>query len=389
MYLNEAKQIIQQSITPYGYLASVNNIANYQRVWSRDATMTGIASMLVDKDYDPSPFLNSITYLCNSSTEWGQIPSNISVIEKEIKPSYGSLVGRVDATTWWIVGACILAKKDIIYKAKYAEKIERALSILNAWEMNNRDLLYTPLGGNWADEYITYGYTLYDNCLRYWALDLAGKLYNNNTWKTKAERVKLAIEANFNPHSTQSDRIHPLAFDKINHNSHLYWMSSFSPNGYNTRWDMAGNALAILLGLCENSIYTIDYIQSLNRKYQHWLLPTFYPVIDKSDKDWTMLENNYSYQFKNEPYHFHNGGSWPIFLGWLSLALRIANQKPIADNIKNELENNFEKNPEYRFAEYWDIRDKTPHGTNHLCFSAAGYLLMSTTDLEHIKTTLF
>jgi hypothetical protein len=32
--------------------------------------------------------------------------------------------------------------------------------------------LYVPLSGNWADEYITDGYVLYDQLLRVWAFVL-------------------------------------------------------------------------------------------------------------------------------------------------------------------------------------------------------------------------
>ncbi|MBK7466490.1 MAG: hypothetical protein IPJ43_06555 [Saprospiraceae bacterium] len=48
--------------------------------------------------------------------------------------------------------------------------IYKCLNVLEIWEYNSRGLIYTPLGGNWADEYPTSGYTLYDNVLRYWAL---------------------------------------------------------------------------------------------------------------------------------------------------------------------------------------------------------------------------
>jgi hypothetical protein len=44
------------------------------------------------------------------------------------------------------------------------------LTSFEAWEFNNKGLLYVPLSGNWADEYITDGYVLYDQLLRVWAL---------------------------------------------------------------------------------------------------------------------------------------------------------------------------------------------------------------------------
>jgi hypothetical protein len=41
--------------------------------------------------------------------------------------------------------------------------IQKCLQFLEAWEFNNKHLLYVSLSGNWADEYITDGYVLMIN----------------------------------------------------------------------------------------------------------------------------------------------------------------------------------------------------------------------------------
>ena len=93
-----------------------------------------------------------------------------------VEVSYGGLAGRVDAVTWFIIGVCQYAfyKKDEAFIQKYDSNIQKCLQLLEAWEFNNKHLLYVPLSGNCADEYITDGYVLYDQLLRVWAL----KSYN-------------------------------------------------------------------------------------------------------------------------------------------------------------------------------------------------------------------
>ena len=48
--------------------------------------------------------------------------------------------------------------------------IEKVNFLLGAWEFNNRGLLYIPVTGDWADEYIHNGYILYDQLLYLQAL---------------------------------------------------------------------------------------------------------------------------------------------------------------------------------------------------------------------------
>jgi hypothetical protein len=46
--------------------------------------------------------------------------------------------------------------------SKYGD-IQKCLQFLEAWEFNNKHLLYVSPSGNWADEYITDGYVLMIN----------------------------------------------------------------------------------------------------------------------------------------------------------------------------------------------------------------------------------
>ncbi len=379
MYRFEAIETIHRAIIPEGIMASSEYKDNYRAIWSRDSMMTGIVGFLQGDELIIDAYKSSINTLALYQGISGQIPSNVSFIKDEVKLSYGSTVGRIDATTWWTIGACFYLSKveNLEMKQRLKTNVTRALEILDAWEINTKGLIYTPLGGNWADEYFMSGYTLYDNALRYWALKLAAKVYQEENWIEKAEKVKKIIVENFNSTTKEENTYHPKAYKNMISEHLNYLPMSFSANGYNTQWDMAGNALALILKLNNHPEKLKSYLLEMNQKFNHWMLPVFYPIVHESDWQWNLLKNNYSYSFKNLPYHFHNGGSWPIFLGWLCLGLRMNMEEEIPNQIRNEYEKLIEVHPSSRFNEYYTSNELKPKGVNQLCYSANGYLLMN------------
>jgi len=371
MFTQKALQVIEQSISEQGILASCERKDNYARVWSRDSMMTGITGILIKNQTIVDGLRKSVKTLAKHQAENGQIPSNVD----GEKVSYGTLVGRTDATVWWIIGACeyIMYAKDEDFKKALKEKIDKAFSCLKTWEFNQRGLVYSPLGGNWADEYVTSGYVLYDNVLRYWAFKSAAEVYEDANLQSLAEKTKELIENNFRKSSTGAERYHEKAYQKATEKP--YFWASLNANGYDERFDLAGNALAVFLGLDLDLSAFTHFLEQLKSEFGHWMLPVFYPIVFPEDADWNLLENNYSYQFKNQPYHFHNGGSWPIYLGWLCLGLKKRKHNEISLKIVTEYEKLLtEKGAD--FSEYYSTDQLIPSGTEFLCFSACGYLLM-------------
>ncbi len=371
MFIQKALQVIEQSVSEQGILASCIKKDNYARVWSRDSMMTGITGILIKNQTIVDGLGKSVKTLARHQAENGQIPSNVD----GEKVSYGTLVGRTDATVWWIIGACeyIIYTRDEEVKKALKEKIDKAFSCLKTWEFNQRGLLYSPLGGNWADEYVTSGYVLYDNVLRYWAYKSAAQVYEGTALQSLAETTKKLIENNFRKSSCTTDRYHETAYRKANEKP--YFWASLNANGYDERFDLAGNALAVFLGFDLDLDAFTHFLEKLNVEFGHWMLPVFYPIIFPKDQDWNLLENNYSYQFKNQPYHFHNGGSWPIYLGWLCLGLKKRKYDEIPLKILAEYEKLLTgKGADFR--EYYSTDQLIPAGTEFLCFSACGYLMM-------------
>jgi Alkaline and neutral invertase len=398
--INQAILQIQQATTPYGIVASTNITDNYNRIWSRDSVIAGLAGLWSNDATITEGLLRSLLILQKAQAETGQLPSNVtspcpsegggtaainslSGIPLASPPrqgaaSYGGLTGRVDATTWWIIGVCeyLKATKQPLHH-QFRESVNKAFLVLKAWEMNTRGLLYSPLGGNWADEYVTQGYTLYDNCLYLWALESAAVAFENTDFKTKAAGLRQMIAQNFYLKQKNNDTkdYHPTARQNATENP-PYWVAALAPNGYDTRFDMAGNALAEFLGIGQAEISTKNLNNWLNKRatvQKNWLLPVFYPIIHENDVDWRLLHNNFAYNFKNNPHHFHNGGCWFVWLGFLAMALRKNGCTATADHIATQIHTSLStENPPYTFHEYWNTQNFAPDGTKNLCFSAAG-----------------
>lgn len=376
MYREQALGVLYSAIVPHGILASPRHHDNYRKVWSRDGAMACMALLLEHDDAALQVLHNTVYSLGKQQSKTGQLPSNV---DEHGKASYGGLAGRVDATTWWIISACWLMREDASTKTHLQPKVEAAFGVLDAWEMNGRGFVYTPLGGNWADEYISEGYVLYDQLLRYWAFRAYYHVTSAETWAQRAEALQQNIRYNYAfDHAPAGDEYHPTAYARAD-KSKWFWPMSFSPAGYECRWDMAANALAVMLGVNVQASNLSSAVIEFGKEIGHYVLPAFYPVIAEDDPKWWLLHTNYAYTYKNRPYHFHNGGAWPVFNGLLGLALAIQGHKEVAQLQLRDLEkcmNNVAA--EQRFTEYWDIRDQSAGGVAPLCFSAAGYLWLNT-----------
>ncbi|MEZ4798709.1 MAG: glycoside hydrolase 100 family protein [Flavobacteriales bacterium] len=321
------------------------------------------------------PFICRATKLTN-----GQIPSNVST---DGKVSFGGTAGRIDATTWWIVAACWALNLDYSLEDYLLPKIKKAMAVTKAWEYNQKGFVYTPLGGNWADEYISSGYTLYDQALRYWGMRSLGSVIQDTQILEEANELRQNIIHNFSfSHKPDGSEYHPVAYKEA-YKKMDFWPSTFSPAGYDSRWDLAANALALLVGLNNNVNELANYVNQFFEMNSSQMLPVFFPIIQPEDDEWKLLSHNYSYSFKNYPYQFHNGGSWPVFNGLLALAFTLNGRDDISKNILASHHDNFTGNDASKmFSEYWDVRSGEPKGVSQLCFSAAGYIMMNTTPKE-------
>ena len=101
----DALTLLRKLTTSRGIMASTIDSDNYKRVWARDSVICGIAGILAEDQAIIDGLKISLLTLAEHQHENGIIPSNILKTENDNDVSYGSLVGRVDTNTWFVIGS--------------------------------------------------------------------------------------------------------------------------------------------------------------------------------------------------------------------------------------------------------------------------------------------
>lgn len=379
---NQATALLRDACTDYGIWASPNAQENYGRVWSRDSIIAGIAGLLADDERVIQGLGDSISTLAEYQHPRGMIPSNVLPDETDPQVSYGTLAGRVDANTWFIIGSCLYMMEnpggELIDKLR--PKIQKALDALDQWEFNAGGLLYTPLSGNWADEYPIQGHTLYDNLLRLWALKLYNHLFNDDERDRQEKLIEQKIAINFWPKSSKKNHpgvYHRRAFKEMVQNEPDHFACAIDPGGYNMHFDAAGNGLALLLGLASKAQYTkiLNYLKDVFRQVSTVLIPAFWPAITSEDPMWDALKNNYNYNFKNYPHSYHNGGIWPVWMGFFALGATMTINTDLPQTLLTAWMK-IEDPDNIKFSEYIASNTLKHGGKKRLCYSASGLIFL-------------
>ena len=359
---------------PWGIRASASTHANYGAVFARDAVMAGIAGLLTDSQPMVAGLVHTLGHLRALQGAEGQIASNY-LLREEHAPSvsFGTLVPRLDSPLWYLVGIGLAAKAGALDPAPFHDSVRRVVHLLDALEYNGRHLLYVPVGGNWADEYIYEGYVLHDQVLRTWALRLAADAYNEPLWHTKAGRIEATIVQSFASRSAQ--RPYPIA--------------AFSPIRTHDVFDLATCALlgasGIAPALANPALDWIDE-QFLSRGT---LPPAFHPVIEETHPDWPSLVRYQLHGFRNRPHEYHNGGIWTIWLGWLALALaRTARHESLA-RLQQAVTTHVGAAPGFAFEEFFHGLTGRPGGTTGMAYTATGILFLHAAAEPAACTALF
>jgi hypothetical protein len=364
--------LLEKASTKHGIFASTSDIDNYKRVWARDGIISGLAGLLCGSDKIIESFKATLNLLASHQGLQGQIPSNIKLNDegKLEAVSYGGLAGRVDTVPLFIIGVTSFARltNDTTFVEDKLPNLKKCLSLLDSWEFNNRGFVYVPRSGDWADEYILEGYVLYDQLLRLWALRCFLSFFVDESLKKKEQYLSEAIMINYWPRkdNINSDKIyHKNAFESsLEKNVELnYPLPALTPSGYINRFDALANALYILLNLAnENQRNTIlDYGQKITENNPCSMVPAFWPPITEDDTEWNQLNANYSYSFKNKPYHYKTNTAKKLL-------------SSITEFVKKGKENN-----DWGFYEYADSLNGTPGGTDRMAWSAAGLILLKKT----------
>lgn len=381
----QAQQILSKATTHIGIKASSKDTDNYNRVWARDSAVSALA-IFSNQLLSLYPAIkSSILNLQKAASQHGQIPSNVAISESEEinGVSFGGPVGRTDTSFWWVIMTIQYLHhnpQDEEVKEVAYQQSEAIFNLAESWEFNGKHLMYVPMSSNWADEYITHGYVLYDQLLRLWALDLAGHFFKEEKWSNKANHIKNAIKIHYlfedgleNSFYTEAQKNDLANFD-LSQN----FIASFSPGDRVEKYDFWSIALLFLLDIPskESTAKLEKVISNIFIASNNKGIPGFYPLINEDDKSYQALLFNHHYRFKNHPGHFHNGGIWPVVNGFLIAGLNKVGYHSTANLLMEALIENLsiaQKN--HPFAEYFDFFEAKANGVDELCFSASGYLL--------------
>lgn len=381
----EALLLLRAARTPAGFVASVHDVANYQRIWTRDGVITGLAALLSGEPELIEACRATLTTIFDHQHPVGFFPSNVTPATKQA--SYGGNCGRVDNVSWAVIGLLQFAHfgpDGAAFAAARLTQVERALAVLDAWEFNGKHLVYVPQSGNWADEYVQHGYVLYDQLLRVWALELAAAHYQRPAWQAKAAVIREVIERNYWPDPLLTDPAglySPNLIHQLQNAPTGYWLMGFNPARVYQQFDLAANALALLLnvGTAAQQATLIETIRQRLADAPGALLPAFDPAIEATDPLMSELRDNYAYTFRNHPHEFHNGGLWPVWNGWLAAALHQAGQPALAAEVAARLNAANRRNDaepsRWGFYENLHGRTQQPIGVPYCTWSAAGTLL--------------
>ncbi len=375
---DDALHLLRDLCTQDGILASSIEADNYRRVWARDSIVCGLAGLLIKDATIINGLKNSLLTLAAHQHDSGMIPSN--VLPNGGVTSYGSLVGRIDTNTWFLVGACLYFQEtsDEEVWTKLKPALLKCRAFLKASEFNGKGWIYTPLSGNWADEYPIHGYTLYDNMLRIWGEKIWREITGESSIKLDSIIDKTLL--NFWPgtHDDESYGYQSHLYELAKSHIPLHFGAFILPGKYDLRFDAAANGLALYnfsINVDQKSKLT-KYIDELTSEISKPLIPAFWPPITSASEDWNLLESNYSFEFKNNPGAFHNGGIWPVWMGLFCLGLAKNEMKSQAKKIVQAFTETVSSNPEWDFQEYLNAIELKWQGKSKMGYTASGIVFM-------------
>lgn len=363
---NESVALLHTLSTPHGIRASRSVVANYEAIFARDAIMAGLAGLSIGDRVVITAFARTLERLRDLQGPQGQIASNFKVAaDGSTQVSFGTLAPRFDSATWFLYGVAVMTRAGHIAGDDFTTAVERTVQLLDGIEYNGRHLLYVPAGGNWADEYPFDGYILYDQVLRAMALRELSAVTGRAEWAVKARDIASAIDARFWP-----------AGDWQYGGPRRFPVAATSPVRTDEHVDLAACALLAASDLLPaRSGGILDAMRDAFLAHDA-LPPAFSPVITEGDAAWPALAAYHLHGFRNRPHEYHNGGIWPVWLGFLGAAFARHGRRHDVERLHQLTAALTRRQSRFDFEEYFHGVTGDALGTTGMAYTATGFLLL-------------
>jgi hypothetical protein len=298
--------------------------------------------------------------LAKNQTRHGHIPSLVH--DKEDR-------GSSDTTPLFLMAVGIFrkisAEPDFL-----TEAVEKALIWMEYQSPSDRFLVAQQPTSDWRDEQWVTGYGLFVNTIVYCYLRLLGK--DERAEHVRREMGRFTIVDGSGHHHVHEGLV-------VKHKPYFaFWSYKIHSS---ERFDLLGNALAILSGLATPSRANemISWIEEeceamrLRGELSIHLPPNFFPYIRPEDAEWLPR-----YLIYNNPGEYHNGGIWTFICGFYVAALvaakryKLAKEKLIALTHLVTLSDSGELR--FGFNEWIKAQNGIPMGQDWQTWSAALYL---------------
>lgn len=364
--VHESITLLRSLCTPSGIRASRSTVANYEAIFARDAIMAGLAGLAADDRVIVDAFACTLERLRDLQGAQGQIASNVRVAaDGTVHVSFGTLAPRFDSATWFLYGVAIMSQAGAASFDDFADAVTRTVALLDGIEYNGRHLMYVPAGGNWADEYPFDGYILYDQVLRAMALRELSDVAGRAEWRVKAHDIAQAIDARFWP---------PGAWKYGG--SRRFPVAATSPVRVDEHVDLAACALLAASDLLPARSTAILDAMRETFLVHGTLPPAFTPVITEGDADWPALTAYHLHGFRNRPHEYHNGGIWPVWLGFLGAAFARHGRRDELSRLHQLTAAHVASLSHFDFEEYFHGVSGEALGTSGMAYTATGFLLL-------------
>lgn len=384
---------MHKNATPDGFSASPERHVNYYSVWARDHSITALAALLTKDEELIATAKKGLLHLLQHQSDAGQIPSYVE-IEKKNKV-YGGLgsITSIDSNLWVLICAeKIYAQtkdKRLLNKTNIF-RYRQMYRLIRAFDSNNCGLMEVHIAGDWADIMHRSYHVLYDECLHLEAFKSLERMYKLFLAKPQTDLHK-KIRTNLRYLKKRKALIKPImnkmfwftpeSIPKIKEQYMIYYgdmepfpfyQSHITPfeHEWSHRFDSFGNSLAILSGIAnkDKAKQIISYANDLKMSEPH-SMPALHPVIQPTDIDWEPI-----YELKEQPHVYHNGGIWPMTVGFWVAALVKAGKKKQAQAELEKLAKLLESQ-QWLFAEYFHGDSAVPMGRMNQAWSAAGFII--------------